>query len=68
MLFDINKLISSEFNMLNKVGWLLYNREDQNGGLNKEELNELLHIVSIESMEKEYQQAYDEGFNDAVCE
>ncbi|MFO1442938.1 hypothetical protein KDN24_06870 [Bacillus sp. Bva_UNVM-123] len=68
MLFEINKLIGSEFDMLKRVGWLLYNRFDQHGGLEIEELNELLHIVSIEEMEKEYRLAYDEGFNDGVCE
>ena len=66
MILEINKLISSDFNMLKKLGWLLYNRQDQNGGLTKDELNELLHILSVEEMEKEYQMAYDEGLDDGV--
>lgn len=68
MLLEINKLINSDFGMLKKLGWLLYDREDQIGGLTKEELYKLLHIVSIEEVEKEYQEAYNEGFNDGVCE
>lgn len=68
MILDTNKLIESEFDILKKVGWLIYNREDQEGGLNKNELNDLLHIVTVNEMEKEYQQAYDEGFNDGFCE
>lgn len=68
MILEINKLIDSDFNMLKKVGWLVYNRENQVGGLTKDELNQLLHIVTIDEMQKEYQSGYDEGFDDAVCE
>ena len=67
MTLELDILINSEFDMLKQIGWLLYNREDQNGGLNKEELNELLHIVTVEEMEKESREAYEEGFNDAIC-
>ncbi|MGD6876943.1 hypothetical protein [Bacillus infantis] len=66
MTFDINNLIDSEFKMLSKIGWLLYNREDQHGGLTAEEVYELLQIINEEEMENEYQQAYDEGFNDGA--
>jgi hypothetical protein len=68
MTLEINKLIDSEFEMLRKLGWLLYEREDRNGGLNLEEVYKLLHIVNVEEMEKEYKAAYDEGFDDAICE
>jgi hypothetical protein len=68
VILEINKLINSDFDILNNIGWLLYNRADQNGGLAKEELNELLQIVTIEEMEKECKVAYDKGFNDAICE
>ncbi|MBL4951096.1 hypothetical protein JK635_02425 [Neobacillus sp. YIM B02564] len=40
MLYEINKLIDFDFSMLKKLGWLLYDREDQNGGLNQEAYNE----------------------------
>lgn len=67
MILEINKLINSEFDILKKIGWLIYNREDQDGGLDKEELNELLQIVTDEEVHREYKIGYDEGFNDAVC-
>lgn len=68
MLLEIQRLINSEFDMLEKVGWLLYNREDQVGGLSKDGLNELLQIIREEEMYKECKLWYDEGFNDAICE
>lgn len=55
MLFEINKLIESECYMIKKVGWLIYNREDQNGGLNKEELNELLSFLNETSLEEVFE-------------
>lgn len=66
MILEINNLIDSDFDMLKKLGWLLYDRKGK--GLNEEELDKLLHIVTVEEMEKKYHAAYDEGFNDAVCE
>lgn len=66
MTFEINNLIDSEFKMLKRVGWLLYNRENQHGGLTRDELSELLQIVRVGEMEKEYQEAYDEGFRDGI--
>jgi hypothetical protein len=64
VILETQKLINSDFDMLKKVGWLVYNRENQEAGLSKDELNELLQIVSDEEMEKEYQIAYNEGFNE----
>lgn len=61
---EINKLINSEFNILQQLGKILYNRENQNGGLTFNELDDLLGIVSVEELEKEYQEAYNEGFYD----
>jgi hypothetical protein len=62
MTLEINKLIDSDFDMLNKLGWLLYNREDQNGGLNLEEVYELLKIVTEDEMKKDYQDGYYDGY------
>jgi hypothetical protein len=67
MELDINKLINSESDILKRIGWLLYGREDQKGGLNQEEIYKLLSIISVEEMEKEYKAAYEEGFDDAIC-
>lgn len=66
--YEVEKLINSSFSILKELGWLLYNRKDQNGGLDKDELDSLLRVVSVESMEKEYKAAYDDGFNDGVSE
>ncbi|WP_219620072.1 hypothetical protein [Bacillus sp. T33-2] len=68
IVLEINNLINSEHKMLRDFGWLLYGRQNQDGGLTKEELNELLQIVTVENMENEYQTAYNEGFNDGVSE
>lgn len=67
LMFEINKLISSEIDILTKVGWLLYNREDQNGGLSKNELDDMLRILTVEEMGRELQASYDEGFDDGYC-
>jgi hypothetical protein len=63
MELEINKLITSEFKMLKELGWLLYNREDQNGGLILNEVHKLLKAVTAEELEKEIKDSYDEGFN-----
>lgn len=68
MVLDIQKLIASEFDMLNKLGWLLYNRDNQDCGLSKDELYKLLHIVNEEEIYKEYKTGYDEGLQDGVCQ
>lgn len=60
---EINKLIDCNFDMLQQLGKLIYNRENQDGGLTVNELDELLRIVTVEEMDKEYQEAYDQGFN-----
>ncbi|MGG3890243.1 hypothetical protein [Metabacillus fastidiosus] len=66
MEYEVNKLINSGFEMLEKIGWLIYNRENQNRGLSKEELYDLLRITTVQEMEKEYHKAYDEGVNDTL--
>lgn len=70
MILEINKLISSENEYINKIGWLVYNREDQNGGLSKNELTELLEFltplnfedIEYEQFEKGKQEGFDEGY------
>lgn len=43
--YEIEKLINCSFSILEELGWLLYNRNDQNGGLDKDELDDLLRIL-----------------------
>lgn len=43
--YEIEKLINSSFSILEELGWLLYNRKDQNDGLDKDELDDLLRIL-----------------------
>ncbi|MEM5009305.1 hypothetical protein WKH57_01160 [Niallia taxi] len=64
---DIHKLIESEYELLTKFGWFLYNRKEQTSGLTNEDVYDLLSIINEDEMEKEYMAAYHEGFNDAVC-
>jgi hypothetical protein len=52
--------------MLRDLGLLIYNRKNQKGGLDESELNDLLRIVSVEEMEKEYRKAYELGFEEGV--
>lgn len=64
MMLEVNKLIESEYELLNKVGLLLYGREDQNGGLNKEEIYELVKVINDESVTE----IYKEGYNSCLSE
>ena len=66
MILEINQLISSHHEIVSKLGWLLYGREDQNGGLNKNEVEELMKLVNDSSVEKILSGAYDEGFNEGA--
>lgn len=66
MILETNKLINSDFDMLKKLGWMLYNREDQDGGLTKEELNALLHIINENSIDEIYREGYNECLSDNV--
>lgn len=63
---DGNKLISSDFEMLRKLGWLIYDREDQDGGLTTDELEELLKIVTEDEMQRICQEAHNEGFEEGA--
>jgi hypothetical protein len=64
MIYEINKLINSEFEPIQKLGWLLYNREDQNGGLTKEEVYKLIEIFADGDFEEILEEQYLEGFKD----
>ncbi|WJV20800.1 hypothetical protein QU593_10320 [Rossellomorea marisflavi] len=66
MIFETQKLQNSHYKMLRDLGLLIYNRKDQKGGLNESELHDLLRIVSVEEMEKEYGKAYERGFEEGV--
>lgn len=52
--------------MLRDLGLLIYHRKDQKRGLDESELHDLLRIVSIEEMEKEYRKAYERGFEKGI--
>lgn len=72
-MYNINKLINSENEYIKQIGWLLYDRQDQNGGLNNDEVDKLVSVLldmSEESidmlLEKEYQEGYEEGYNDGL--
>ncbi|GEM_PF-6470801 len=62
MILKVNKLMDSNWKCLNKLGWLFFNREDQNGGLNKEELEQLLDIIDNETIKE----IYDKGYRDGI--
>lgn len=44
-MYDINKLINSDNEYIKQIGWFLYEHTDQNGGLNKDELDRLIGIL-----------------------
>lgn len=66
MILETQKLCNSNYKMLRELGRLIYRRQDQKGGLNESELNELLHIVSVEEVEKLLNKAYECGFEEGV--
>lgn len=66
MILETQKLVNSHYKMLRELGRLVYHRQDQKGGLNVSELNELLHIVSVEEVEKLFGKAYEEGFEKGI--
>jgi hypothetical protein len=66
MILETQKLHNSHYKMLRDLGRLVYYRQDQKGGLNESELNELLHIVSVDEVEKLFGKAYEKGFDAGV--
>lgn len=66
MILEIQKLVNSNYKMLRDLGRLIYHRQDQKEGLNASELNELLHIVSVEEVERIFDRAYEEGFEKGI--
>ena len=67
MNIEINQLIASHHDVVSMLGWLLYNRVDQNGGLNKEEVEQLVKIVNDDSVRKIFDFGFDEGFEEGIC-
>ncbi|MCM3109908.1 hypothetical protein [Lederbergia lenta] len=51
MIPQINKLLDSDYDELEELGRLIYNREDQSGGLNADELDKLLYIIDEDFFE-----------------
>ncbi|WP_442636504.1 hypothetical protein [Rossellomorea marisflavi] len=66
MILETQKLQNSHYKMLRDLGVLIYHRKDQKGGLDESELHDLLRIVSVEEMEKEYRKAYERGFEEGI--
>jgi hypothetical protein len=66
MILETQKLLNSHYKMLRDLGRLIYHREDQKGGLNVSELNDLLHIVSVEEVEKLFGKAYEKGSDEGL--
>ncbi|MFA1509919.1 hypothetical protein ACDN41_11885 [Priestia aryabhattai] len=62
MVYDIQKLLGSEYEQLKRLGRLLYNRENQDGGLTLEETYQLLKIINDDEMFKIYNEGYNDGF------
>ncbi|AJA41428.1 hypothetical protein AXJ14_gp109 [Geobacillus virus E3] len=61
MILEINKLINSGDKYISKIGWLIYNREDQDGGLNKQELEELVELLAPLNFEDIFDEYYEKG-------
>lgn len=64
MIWEINKLMDSEYKLCRELGRLLYSRESQDSGLTYEELERLLEIVNQSSLDKLYNEGYEVGFED----
>lgn len=67
MIYETQKLLNSDSEILNKIGWILYDRKDENSGLTYEELNRLVKIL-LDGFEKEMQDSYNEGYEDGLCD
>jgi hypothetical protein len=68
----INKLIESENKTLRELGWLFYNSNANDMGLDKDGVHKCLKLL-VESdfnkdLDDEMQKAYDEGYEDALNE
>ncbi|WP_310876987.1 hypothetical protein [Priestia megaterium] len=68
MIYDIQVLKGSGYDVLKKLGHLLDNREDQAGGLNKEEVYELLKIVNDSNIDKVYRKGFEKGMHEVLCQ
>lgn len=73
MELEINKLIESEIDEINKIGWLLYDK-GINDGLDKEATEQIIELLANitderdytdSDFEKAYQEGYDEGYDAA---
>ncbi|MED4883133.1 hypothetical protein [Bacillus smithii] len=57
MQLEIHKLINSEYKPLQEFGWLLYEKENLNDGLDLDDIHKLLRIFNEETLcdlEKEF--------------
>lgn len=65
VILKVNKLMNSHHECLHKLGWLIFNREDQNGGLSLDELERLLDIIDHDTIEEIYNDGYRDGLHDS---
>jgi len=68
LIYDIQVLKGSGYEVLKKLGHLLDDREDQDGGLNKEEVYELLKIVNESSIDNIHRKAFENGMHEVLCQ
>lgn len=68
MLFDINKLIESEYEPLKQFGHLLYESllKANDLSLNEEQVYKLLQIFNEESLREIEKDAYQDGYEKAL--
>jgi hypothetical protein len=66
MELQINKLINCEVKILKDLGWLLYHRKDQQGGLSLDEVHSLLKLITVEATEKIYNNGFSDGISEAL--
>jgi len=64
MIYDVQNLSNSKFEILKKFGHLLYNREDQDGGLSKEEVYKLLKIFDEINLRSVYKEGFEAGLEE----
>lgn len=70
--FEINRLLSSDIPSAKEIGYLLFTRDNLDGGLNTKELERLIDLLDelIESSYSEglkdgYEKGYEDGLNAA---
>lgn len=78
MILQINQLTQSDIEAVRKIAWLIYERDNGENGLDKNDVEEILYLLSdidnslqktIEEAErKAWDRGYDEGYRDGYSE